>query len=238
MVTAVMATRDPTANGQALSQVQGGRTKFTTPYCEANIHFHNAPTTRPGASSRQQQAAQEMRAGEGLGEEQRGQKPQRYLAHDIDAHEYQRVHEHFAERGIGDDFAEIIQPDEGTQKLSQVAERDLLETHRDVVEDGKPDHRQQIEHRREQEEVQQRRSCVRHRDRAGGTDEARPALWRGPRLALCLQGLLGQDRLDLLRRFLHRLRRRLGAGERLLIAIWIGRDRSGHCGCGPRWIAY
>ena len=108
---------------------------------------------------RQQQAAQEMRAGEGLGEEQRGQKPQRYLAHYIDAHEHQRVHEHFAERGIGDDFAEIIQPDERTQKLSQVAERDLLETHRDVVEDRKPDQREQIEHRREQEDVQQRRSC-------------------------------------------------------------------------------
>ena len=124
-----------------------------------------------------------MRAGEGLGEEQRGQQPQRYLAHYIDAHEHQRIHEHFAERGIGDDFAEIIQTDEGTQKLSQVAERDLLKTHRDVVENRKPDQCEQIEHRREQEHVQQRRSCVRHRDSAGRTDEVGPAfrfLQRGP----------------------------------------------------------
>jgi hypothetical protein len=58
---------------------------------------------------RQQEAAQEVRAGETLGEEQGGQKPKRHLAHHIDAHEHQRVHEHLAERGIGNDLAEIIQ---------------------------------------------------------------------------------------------------------------------------------
>ena len=51
---------------------------------------------------RQQQAAQIVRAGKLLGEEQRDAKTDPDLADHVDRHEQQRVHQHLAERRIGE----------------------------------------------------------------------------------------------------------------------------------------
>ena len=179
-----------------------------------------------------------MRAWKALGEKQRHEQADADLCDDVDADEDRRIEQHLAERRVSEGITIVLQTDEWPNQIDDVPECDVLDAHDQVVDDRQADEDEQVHHRRREEGVQQKGRlplpvCAEHaspaRCQCVSCEGCRQADQRGTFARMgCICAAASFS---------------ASAGGRApvsacWIAVCIGREISGHWGCGPRGRAY